>query len=433
METPVATVTELNSLTTKELGSIAKNLSIAGWYDMRKEELVHVLVLKSRTKNGRDLIQKHFSKKTSAVRPASEKPKTEVKKSATVSKMPEKSKSERPTPVAISPKKHVSAAVKPSPTPVDAAKDSQRKREVIIVAKAPKNETVSEAQARRKLRRDISTQSCEEQKDQLVLLVRDPFWLHAFWELNPKTVERAKVAMGMFWHTALPVIRLFRLESDGASQPKRVLVRDILIHGGVNNWYLDVMNPPSTFLIEIGYISREKNFYPLLSSNTVTTPQQQLIDNLDRLDGNWRGVAEDLDRIYKLSSSDANNQELKKVFEEKLHRPMSAPLLSRYRASQQQSSGLEKTRRNFGFNLDVDLIVHGKTDPGVQVAIRNEPLKMNPDGSFTVRFSLPEKRHVFPIEAESSDGVETQRMILTVERNTRNLETLFQETVEDSD
>ena len=236
--------------------------------------------------------------------------------------------------------------------------------------------------------------------------------------------------MGHYWHSAIPVLRLFRLHTDGTSYPKRHLIRDIPIHGGVNNWYLEVDNPPSMFQVELGYLSREKRFYPLVSSNTVETPQRQIVDELDKLDGNWRGVAEDLGRIYKLSGGDGGNQELKKVFEEQLRRPMSAPLLSRYRASK-QGAGTEKTRRNFLFNVDADVIVHGKTDPSVQVTIRNEPIKINEDGTFSVRFSLPEKRHVFPIEAEGSDGVEMQRVILTIERNTRTLETLFQEYTEE--
>jgi hypothetical protein len=300
-----------------------------------------------------------------------------------------------------------------------------------VVAVEPRKDQGTASQYRKKLRRDISTHTDEGRMDQLVLLVRDPFWLHAYWEITARTVERAKVALGVFWHTSLPIIRLFRLESDGTTQPKRSFVRDILVHGGVNNWYLDVIDPPSAFQIELGYISREKKFYSLVSSNIVETPQQQVIDELDNLDGNWRGVAEDLGRIYKLSGGDSNNQELKKIFEEQLHRPMSAPLLSRYRASQHQSLGSEKTRRNFLFNIDVDIIIHGKTDPSVQVTIRNEPIKVQPDGSFGIRFALPEKRHVFSMEAEGSDGVETQRAILTIERNTRILETLFQESADD--
>lgn len=261
-------------------------------------------------------------------------------------------------------------------------------------------------------------------------MVRDPFWLHAFWEVSSKTMERAKVALGHLWYSSIPVLRLFRLFADGTGAPKRQLVRDISVHGGVNNWYLDVKDPPSTFIVELGYLTKEKKFYPTLSSNIVETPQQQVIDELDKLDGNWKGVADDLGRVFKLSSSEGHSsQELKEVLEEQLGRPMSPQLLSRYRVAKQ--GNIEKTRRNFPFDADVDVIIHGKTDSNVQVTIRNEPVAVNADGTFAVRFALPEKRHLFPIEAEGSDGVEMQRVILTLERNTRILETVIQEPSDD--
>ncbi|MDR3197009.1 MAG: DUF4912 domain-containing protein [Planctomycetaceae bacterium] len=501
--------TKLNLLTAKELGALAKELSIFGWHIMRKDELVSALALKSRTKIGRVVIHQRLAKldKTTAskfgITPKKlEKKKTEEKKkdkkrrkvdesrkveerrkaerkrkieerkeAERIRKIEEKRKAERirkseerkkikvkerkksEEKKKIGEKKPVLSSSKPSPKlptkaspktpPVktvsappatkdkDVKKEIPRKQNTVVIAVEPRKDPGIASQYRKKLRRDISTHTDEGRTDRLVLLVRDPFWLHAFWEITARTVERAKVALGVSWHTSLPIIRLFRMESDGTTPPKRSFVRDILVHGGVNHWYLDVINPPSTFQIELGYMSREKKFYSLVSSNTVETPQQQVIDELDNLDGNWRGVAEDLGRIYKLSGGDNNNQELKKIFEEQLHRPMSAPLLSRYRASQNQGLGSEKTRRNFLFNIDVDIIIHGKTDPSVQVTIRNEPIKVQSDGSFGVRFALPEKRHVFSMEAEGSDGVETQRAILTLERNTRILETLFQEQADD--
>jgi hypothetical protein len=443
----VAISTELNLLTAKKLGSLAKELSIFGWHTMRKEELITALASKSRTKIGRELIQQRLAKLNKIRNKLNKLNKTATSKSETVpekKKVGEQKKTEEKKPVVSSSKSSPKLPAKtspktppakpvPSPPPntKEVKKEIPRKQNTVVVAVEPRKEQGIASQYRKKLRRDISTHKEEDRTDRLVLLVRDPFWLHAYWEITARTVERAKVALGMFWHTSLPIIRLFRLESDGTTQPKRSFVRDILIHGGVSSWYLDVIDPPSAFQIEVGYISREKKFYSLVSSNTVATPQQQVIDELDNLDGNWRGVAEDLGRIYKLSGGDNNNQELKKIFEEQLHRPMSAPLLSRYRASQHQSLGSEKTRRNFLFNIDVDIIIHGKTDPSVQVTIRNEPIKVQSDGSFGIRFALPEKRHVFSMEAEGSDGVETQRAILTIERNTRILETLFQETADD--
>ncbi|MCL2005407.1 MAG: DUF4912 domain-containing protein [Planctomycetaceae bacterium] len=395
----MATTSELNSLTLTELGTIAKEVPLPGWSKMRKEELVRVLAAKSRGKIAGEIINRSLASILKKKAAPSEKTggksvaKTDATPAKTTpSKEPPQQSNEAPVLTGV-------AAVLPS-----------------YVGKQG-------------LRRDISTRAEDGKPDRLVLMVRDPFWLHAFWEVNAKTMERAKVALGHLWYASIPVLRLFKLYADGTGSPKRQLVRDVPIHGGVNNWYLDVTNPPSTFIVELGYLTREKKFHSTLSSNIVETPQQQVIDELDKLDANWKGVAEDLGRVFKLSSNEAGSQELKEVLEEQLDRPMSPQLLSRHRVAKQ--GNMERARRNFRFGADVDVIIHGKTDPNVQVNIRNEPVMVNPDGTFAVRFALPEKRHLFPIEAEGSDGVEMQRIILTLERNTRVLETVIQEPSDD--
>ena len=35
-----------------------------------------------------------------------------------------------------------------------------------------------------------------EAEDRLVVMVRDPYWLHAYWELSRRSVERARMASG---------------------------------------------------------------------------------------------------------------------------------------------------------------------------------------------------------------------------------------------
>ncbi|MDR0328248.1 MAG: DUF4912 domain-containing protein [Planctomycetaceae bacterium] len=409
----MATSNELNSLTLANLERIAKEIGIPGWSKMRKEDLVRVLVAKSRSKVAGEAINNFLNpaKKKSA-KPAESGKKSTVSKASDHNKgknSPKTDSASRPKTTSVSPQ-----------TP---AKEPEPQRLTGVDAVLP------HYIGKQALRRDLSTRMESGKPDRLVLMVRDPFWLHVFWEVSTKTMERAKVALGHQWYGSFPALRLFQLLADGTGAPKRQLVRNVPVHGGVNNWYLDVTNPPATFIVELGYMTKEKKFHPTLSSNIVETPQQQVIDELDKLDGNWKGVADDLGRVFKLSSSEGHSQELKEVMEEQLGRPMSSQLLSRDRVAKQGNIG--KTQRNFRFGVDVDVIIHGKTDTNVQVSIRNEPVKVQPDGTFQLRVALPEKRHMFPIEAEGSDGVEMQRVILTLERNTRILETVIQEPSDD--
>ena len=107
------------------------------------------------------------------------------------------------------------------------------------------------------------------ERDRLVVMVRDPYWLQVFWELSRQSIDRAQSAMGPHWHTAAPVLRLYKMGVDGTS----ALVRHIPIHGGVSHWYVDVQDPPHEFRLEIGYLASGGQFFSLARSNSVTTPR----------------------------------------------------------------------------------------------------------------------------------------------------------------
>ena len=258
----MATSNELNSLTLADLGTLAKEIAVPGWSKMRKEEFVKVLVAKSRSKVAGEVIHGFLSPQSKKATPSarnSAKP-TESK----VAPPPKKGKNP-PQKTDEIPQKTLEKTI-PEPQMTEPQKLTG------VAAVLPN------FLGKQGLRRDISTRAEDGRPDRLVLMVRDPYWLHAFWEISAKTMERAKVALGHVWYTSVPVLRLFRLSADGTGAPKRQLVRDVPVHGGVNNWYLDVTNPPSTFIVELGYLTREKKFHPTLSSNIVETPQQQVID-----------------------------------------------------------------------------------------------------------------------------------------------------------
>jgi hypothetical protein len=83
------------------------------------------------------------------------------------------------------------------------------------------------------------------------------------------------------------------------------------------------------------------------------------------------------------------------------------------------------------FRVDADLVVYGITSPDAHVTFKGEPVRVQPDGSFRVRFSLPERRHVMPVVASSGDGVEQRTIVLAVERNTKVMEPIIREPDED--
>jgi hypothetical protein len=170
--------------------------------------------------------------------------------------------------------------------------------------------------------------------------------------------------------------------------------------------------------VDIGYQSAEGRFCSLARSNSVTTPQPGSSDVLDQ---NWMDVAKDYERIYSLSGGYTNqlaSGDLKDLFEERLRRPMGAPMLTKYGVG---ASAVDR-KSAFAFDVDAELIIYGQTKPNAQVTLAGQPVKLRPDGSFTVRRSMPDRRQVLPVVAGSGDGLEERTVILAIERNTKTME-----------
>jgi hypothetical protein len=281
--------------------------------------------------------------------------------------------------------------------------------------------------------KDLSFRIIEDEnrsdKDRLIVMVRDPYWLHAYWELNRKSVDRAKAALGQNWHSARPILRLSEVLRDGSTTATRQTVRDMEIHGGVNNWYIDVHNPPKSYQLDIGYLTAGGHFFSLARSNVVTTPAATKGDAFDK---NWSEVAKEFDRVFVLSggySEPEANVELREVLEERVHRMVGQSTTSQFGPSVMAPNHQPS---DFDFQVDTELIVHGVTHPDAQVTLRGEPVKIRSDGTFAVRFNLPDRRHVLPVVASSRDGAEQRTIVLAVDRNTKVMEPVVRDSAEES-
>lgn len=385
------TAAKLQSYTARDLGQMAKKKGVRGWHSMTKAQLVRALVKASQKKtlNG-------TSKKASTSRNGVASKKSAKKASTSRSRTAPLSKSSKDQP-----------ARKQNP------RVKRRLAEVRMREHWFKNLSAKTEEA--------NGNGSAEKGDRLVLMVRDAYWLHAHWSLTRQRVERARAALGQNWHECKPILRLMKIDTSSHNGAETV-VRDIPIHGGVNNWYIDVQDPPQSYRVEIGYVAGDEQFYSMARSNIVTTPKASSSDSIDE---NWTDVAESFEKVYALSAGPGDGPasvELQELFEERLRRPMGSPMVTRFGVD---TNGTGELSRGFDFMVDAELIVYGATAPNAHVTLQGDPVQLRSDGTFTVRFSMPNCRQVIPVVASSANGVEQRTIVLAVERNTKVMEPLI--------
>jgi uncharacterized protein len=360
---------------------------------------------------------------------------------ATTKTVPTQKPTATAKPVAVAKPPATKPAPAPSP-PKPPAKRPPEKPQLIERSPTPRRvmAEIERLQADQEHRKDLSSVilvsghsargagGARPAQDRIILLVRDPYWLHAQWEVTRHSIDRAKASMAEHWHTAKPIVRLFEVDSGASANASEMVVRDVVIHGGVNTWYLDVDYPGSRFRVAIGYLAATGKFYQLCRSNIIQTPQP---GSCDVLEGHWRDIAQDYERIYAQSGGydgESGSTELREVFESQLSRPVGGPQAA---PSNAQNPSHLRRDRELPFQVDAELVVFGATDPSAYVTVAGEPVKLRADGTFTVRMDLPDKRQVLPVVASTRDGSRQRTTVVAVERNTKVMEPIVKDDEEE--
>jgi len=116
----------------------------------------------------------------------------------------------------------------------------------------------------------------------IVLMVKDPWWLYAYWELDPSQERQVRSRVvpdeigGM-----QSILRVYHVTGRRFPEESANASFDIALSGLANNWYIQVDAPGHDFVVEIGLLTTRGRFLLLARSNRVTTPRigpSELID-----------------------------------------------------------------------------------------------------------------------------------------------------------
>ncbi|MCS7016658.1 MAG: DUF4912 domain-containing protein [Gemmatales bacterium] len=412
---------QLQQLTKRQLLELARQRQVQGYSRLSKEELIAALS-REPTSPARSVVAGRRRVQTRARGASSAPASSRQKRSARAAR-----KVSEPLSVgAVSARDTATAAV--APPSIERPRSVARREQELSLA-TPEQQVESSKYDVGVPTRDLTAHLPRDLPsvygiDRLVLLVRDPFWLHAYWELTPSLVERAASALGSDWHGSRLALRLLDVTAEDGTGLSETIVRDIVINEQARNWYIEVGDPPRSFRVDLGYLTPSGQFHTLLRSNVVSTPRAGLSERIDEA---WADLPENYERILAMSAGfqpGTSSEEVRRQILERLRRPLASPMLA---SMASEALARRRGQRGFWFQVEAELIVYGATEPGAKVTLQGEPVSLRPDGTFTVRLALPNGRQIIPAVAVSPDGLEERTIVLAVERSTRALEPVLRE------
>ena len=238
----------------------------------------------------------------------------------------------------------------------------------------------------------------------LLLMVKDPWWLFAYWEVQPEK-ERAVRRQLLPDDVAglQTVLRVY--DVTGIEFPSQAAHRsfDIPLSGLASNWYIQTDAPGRSFIVEIGLLTATGRFLLLARSNRVTAPRFGPAE----ADARWAVDDELFWKLFNLSAGVGIGSS-PTAWAQMMGQPLSSAGWTPFPAARQAPV------RGFWCRLDTDLVIHGATEPRSRVVIQGQPAAVRKDGTFSLRVALPEGSQTIAIEVTSADGAQTQTFTPTV-------------------
>ena len=293
------------------------------------------------------------------------------------------------------------AATKMAATKAAAAKTTATKTAKTTAKVATKGASTKASKASEK---EVAKLAQSFDAEYLVLMQKDPNWMHAFWEVSENRINEAKHGKGKI------VLRLFDIADDLTVQrSKKRKFRDIEVPANARSWYVENTAGKACVAV-LGAVSG-KNFMPIVESAPVMTfdksaaaPAEDDAFAKASLGGNTLG-----NFMSSGFSSQTAESWLKKLggnFGSSSESMFSGALSS----AALQSNNIEVAKDSVNYGKDfflwvkTRLIVYGGTRPDAHLQVRGEPFPLNPDGTFSFEEDLPDSTKIIPVFATDKDG-----------------------------
>ncbi len=313
----------------------------------------------------------------------------------------------------------------------------------------------------------------------LTLIVRDPHWIYAYWEIAPKTIEQLRQEIGDQVNQAAYVLRLYEISFIEFNGTNANHYFDIDVGPFTNSWYINLWSDNGAYCAELGLRMPDGKFYKMVRSNFIHTPRAVSSHRSDLI---WMEVKDQVEpaayvelkskrnsaksaqsglRIRRIYLTDAEIAAyysrhfylLKRILSERLSSQELAELndsieglgmitgsfsldeilqgkfthrqfLRKIRSGSSDEMIIEEgasirenvTKRGFFFEIGTELIVYGRTEPDASVTLEGKPVKLRSDGTFSLRYILNDTKIPLGFKAYSSNQIDKRSISTAVER-----------------
>jgi hypothetical protein len=117
--------------------------------------------------------------------------------------------------------------------------------------------------------------------NKVVLMVRDPWTIYSYWEINKDTEARVRERIkkaGLV--PSKSVLRVYEVSGEGSGENKRAAY-DFELKNWANSWYVHAGGDGRKWMVEIGIFCSSGDFFCLAGSNVVQTPRYSMSEVYD--------------------------------------------------------------------------------------------------------------------------------------------------------
>ncbi|MDR1695788.1 MAG: DUF4912 domain-containing protein [Endomicrobium sp.] len=258
----------------------------------------------------------------------------------------------------------------------------------------------------------------------VVLLPRDPLWIYVYWDISSQTKNEFSDKYKDIFDDSSLTIRVYDVTDVNFDGSNANRFFDVKVNHNALSWYINVGEFNRSWCVDVGYVLKNGEFVTVSRSNAMAMPRHGVSNITDE---QWALLQIEFEKLLKISGAGGlgkSSYDLVKLMRERWEEitklPTSGILGGASSSSFRKKQAADKSKdKTFWLKADTEIIVYGATEPDATLTVQGKNVPLAQDGSFTLRFYLPDGEQNYPIEAVSSCGTMSRRITFNVKKETK--------------